>query len=242
MVNISKNGCKFYSNKVTFMDNGTEVTQYTDNVSEYETLVNKFKHLSDVNAVEVVPTTEQINRLSVVNELDLSTVEGWGSEINTFVEHGFIDPNTNSLLSNISADYSVESKKCVISKLCNELASYRFGREVGGIEYNDKIATTDRESQSTVASSMMSFLSGTLTSIDYKFKNGWETFDAETFPTFAKVIGDHVSNCFAAEKAVYVNLESMSLEDLLLKDSEDKNVVDVKAMFDEEYLELSTIV
>ncbi len=234
MVNVNKNGCKFYTKKVTFKDNGVLVTQYTNNSSEFESLINRFKHLSDITIEDVSPTTEQVSRLEVVNGLDLSMVEYWNAEITNFVMYGFIDPETNSILTEIASTYTVESKEYIIAKLSQEVASHRYEREVGGVEYNGKIATTDRESQSTVASSMMSFISGTLTSIDYKFKNGWETFDNTTFPLFVKVVGDHVSNCFAAEKIVSNRLETMLLEELTAVDDNGDKIIDTKTLFDTE--------
>lgn len=240
MVKLDKNGCSLYTKKVTFLDNGSEVVQYTDNPSEYESLVNKFKHLSNIVVEDVVATPEQAGRLEVVNALNLDLVEHWGAEIRDFVTYGYIDPETASILASIAVDYSAQSKEYVLSKLGEEVASYRYNKEVNGVEYDGMLAKTDRESQSTVASSMMAFLAGTLTSIDYKFKNGWRTFDSTTFPAFAKVVSDHVSNCFASENIVMGKLSAMSLEELLAKDAEGKQVINVGEMIETEYLSLVT--
>lgn len=241
MVKLDPNGCTFYSKKVTFLDNGVLTTQYTDNEQEYASMISKFKHLTDLKVVDVQPTPAQVERLEVLNILELDMVEHWGAEVNEFVKNGFIDPSSTSILENIADDYSVLSKECVLKQYSAQVAAYRYDVEVGGIVYDGMEVKTDRESQSTVASSMMSFMAGVLESINFKFGNGWKVFDATTFPAFAKVFSFHVGNCFASESLVMSQLQEMTLEELLAKDEDNVQVVNVQEMFDAQYQVLSTV-
>jgi len=240
MVKISSDGCSLYSKKVTFTDNGSVVVQYTDNPNEYTLLGNKFTNLSNIVVEDVVGSVEQLERLDVLNTLDLELVEYWSAEVNDFVINGYIEPETTSILASISSDYTVQSKEYIIRKLTEEIAEYRYFKEVSGVDYDGMLVKTDRESQGTISATLMSFLAGLLTTIDFKFKNGWKTFDATTFPSFAKVVGAHVSNSFVSENIVANKLTLLTLEELLAKDEEGNKLVDIKEMFDNEYLTLIT--
>lgn len=235
MVKLNKEGCSFFSKKVTFLDNGVSVTQYTDNVSEYETLINKFSHLSNLVVSDVVPTPEQEARLVVLNGLDLSLVDHWGAEVLEFVKSGYIDPTSSSILSTIADQYLAESKIYVVSNMASKIAEVRYNKEISGVDFNGLTVKTDRESQSTITSSLLSFTAGILTSINFKFVNGWQELDAAGFSALAMTVAGHVNKCFTAEKAVLAKLNDLQLEDLIAKTPDGKQVVDIDSMFTSEY-------
>jgi len=235
MVKLNKEGCSFFSKKVTFLDNGVSVTQYTDNVSEYETLINKFSHLSNLVVSDVVPTPEQEARLVVLNGLDLTLVDYWGAEVSKFVEYGYIDPTSPSFLSTIADQYSAESKAYVISNMASKIAEIRYNKEISGVDFNGLTVKTDRESQSTITSTLLSFTTGILTSVNFKFVNGWQELDAAGFSALAMTVARHINKCFTAEKAVLAKLNDMKLEDLVAKTPDGKQIIDIDNMFTSEY-------
>lgn len=229
MVRLNKNGCAFYKVKKTFKEYGEDRVIYCDNK---DMSLFRNTNVTDVSILEIVPNSDQIDRLNVLNTLDLSQIENWNTEVTDFVVYGYIAPDANSVLSTIKVDYETTTKQRLLEIHGAKLASIRYNKEVEGVEFNGKIAHTDRSAQSSIASAMLAFSAGVLTETNFKFKSGWETFDTTTFVPLAKTVSQHVSKCFNAEKLVVDELELLDIVTLAEQNEDGDYVVDITTMFE----------
>lgn len=235
MVKVKSTGCEFFKTKIMFKEYDEQRIMYCDNVN-FATIFRSSNNsnITDFSRVEIVPSPEQTDRLNVLNNLDLTHIENWTSEVRDFVEFGFISPRANSVIKTLKDSYLVETKKYLTDRHSSELAAIRYDREISGIDYNGKNVHTDRSAKASITSTVLSFNSGVLTQTDFKFKNGWETVTLETFMPIAQAVGSHVSKCFTAEKNVLTLLEAKTIDELSEVDEDNKPVVNVLNLFEEE--------
>lgn len=111
----------------------------------------------------------------------------------------------------------------------DEIAQARWGAETGGVEFNNVLIATDRESQSTltgaITTAMFKILSEALPSttqevlapvldaipdkVNWKGKNAWiEEADAMMLLSMGLVVRNHVQACFDRENALKVLVDS----------------------------------
>ena len=94
-------------------------------------------------------------------------------------------------------------------------AAIRYKHEIDGVIYNGSIIHTDRESQSSLASSKI--LSDLIPDalIDWKSSNGWITVNRDTIITIGKVLGTYVQQCFSYERHISDMLDAAEdIEDI----------------------------
>ncbi|CUH68703.1 hypothetical protein TG4357_03747 [Thalassovita gelatinovora] len=90
------------------------------------------------------------------------------------------------------------------------LADLRWQRETGGLDIagGARIVTT-RESQAQIASTVQSISAGLISEpIDWKLASGWQQLSAAEILSIAGAVADHVKRCFAAEKAISVQMDA----------------------------------
>lgn len=81
-----------------------------------------------------------------------------------------------------------------------EIASWRYAQEVGGINVGGAVIRTDRGSQATVGSALASFQNGFVSSIDWKAANGWIKVNQEQLTDIGAAVAVHVQACFSHER------------------------------------------
>lgn len=109
-----------------------------------------------------------------------------------------------------------------------ELAALRWRRETGGIALPDgsQVSTT-RESQAQITSAVNSLQNGLIVEpVSWKLASGWADLSGVQVTAVAGAVADHVKRCFAAERAVQVQMEALA----------DLTGFDIEAVFDAAYL------
>jgi hypothetical protein len=83
----------------------------------------------------------------------------------------------------------------------DQLAEWRYMKEVAGVFVGGARIRTDRQSQATVTAALISLSQGLATSIDWKAEGGvWVTLGLPQITDIAGAVVQHVQLCFSAEK------------------------------------------
>jgi hypothetical protein len=92
----------------------------------------------------------------------------------------------------------------------DELATYRWEKEVGGINYGGLPIATDDRSKLMINGAYNKAIDEADPTATRKFKatGGFVTVDNATIIAVALAVADHVQKCFDAEEIVYNNIES----------------------------------
>ena len=220
MVKLSNSGSEFYYNKITFEDETGPKEVYTDNVSEYQIMAEKFSNrIKNMQVFTVEPTQEQIDRLAIVNkQANGQDVEGWSKQINTFVEHGYLDHTCPEFLKSQISKFRETSKAYLVKKLKAILSLHKTEKEQGGCVFQNSLIKTDSDSQAKITGTLIMMQSGAIPTVDFKAANGWLTLNAEQFKQLALAVATHAQVCFKAESIVIGELESKTLDDLVALD------------------------
>lgn len=84
-----------------------------------------------------------------------------------------------------------------------ELASWRYEKEVGGINLGGATIDTDRDSQGKITSAYVALREGMVTSIDFKAKGGvWVTLGIAEVEPMAQAVVRHIQGMFTLEKEI----------------------------------------
>lgn len=228
MVNLANGKAEFYQCKVSYYDNGELKSEYTNNPSLYTEMVNNYKYLSNCTVEAVTYTLEQKGRLEEFNalltdEVVNSGLEGQRQIINNFIENGYVDSNCPDYMKSLLSSYEANSKTILTTKLSKQLSSFKTEKEYGGAYYGEYELATDLESQSKVSSVFMSINAGLVSTVDFKFKNGYVNMTAEEFQKVAVFLLAHVQACFTAESMVKDSFANMTFDELLALDPDNVN-------------------
>lgn len=217
MVNLNNNGSSFYTTKITFIDNGEEKEVYTDNPSIYEIMFNTDKTRFLLVYQEVVkPTEDQVKRLKILNDNSKGQeVEGFGEQINLFVQYGYVDSTCPVYLDKYRSEYKESSKNYLLSKYKKLLSAYKSNKEQDGCLFMDQMVKTDEASQAKITGTLVMMNTGALDTIDFKTATGWLTLNKEAFTKLALTVASHVQVCFSTENSVMNTLKDKSLEELI---------------------------
>lgn len=220
MVNLKSTGSSFYYSKITFEDNGETKVVYTDNVSEYQNMAVQFAdRIRNMVVENFEPTEEQKARLEVLNtQGNGQNVEGYGEQLNKFVEFGYLDFNCPEFMKSQIQKYRETSKAYLISKFKSILSQHKTEKEQGGCVYDNNLIKTDAESQAKITGTLIMMQSGSIPTVDFKAANGWLTLDASQFQQLALSVATHVQVCFKAESQVLAEIQKKTLDDLVVMD------------------------
>lgn len=230
-------GWLFYNNRISYTEtvNNSVVKTFTDKPSLYEDMVNKNPHMFSGFVNELIePTEEQIKRLEEINKLKLEHPYSYEHIFQEYVESGYMAPTEDENLVKLYKKAKNSSKKELIKEILAILSSVKTEKEQGGITFEGMTVSTDTESQSKISSTLLGFMSGMITEVEFKFKNGFKTLDKEQFIKLAKATIDHVQYCFKAEMLCKEELDSKSVEDLDSLDELDE----ITEWFNNKYNEL----
>lgn len=215
MVNVKKEGCAFYSTKVSFKDSGEQRVAYVDDTTDHLNLFDRSARYTDISITKVSPTVEQASRLEAINSEDLELAELWSSDVNDYIQYGYVKNSEVPVVGKFYEDSIETSKQHLLSIIGEKVAEHRYNKEVNGAKYGEFIVKTDRESQATITSTVVALQAGLVSNVEFKFQNGWKTLDTTEFFNVAKIISEHVNNCFKAENATLTTLGNLPLEELI---------------------------
>jgi len=197
----------------TILDDTSGVLEKFCNKSQLSDTLAGLGNAQVHSVTPVVVTAAMEDRLEHVNK---QKMDGrYLNELSNFVRYGFIHPTAvGSFLKDDRDDYLVETKEYLLKLHKDILAKHRHQVEVGGITHGTHQVHTDREAQSAIATTVASFQNGMLESIDYKFKNGWGTFNKAEFLKLALAVQSHVTEVFSIEKSVAEDLAELTPAEL----------------------------
>ncbi len=215
MVNVKKEGCTFYSTKVSFKDSGEQRVAYVDDTTDHLNLFDRSARYTDISITKVSPTVEQASRLEAINSEDLELAELWSSQVNDYIQYGYVKNSEVPVVGKFYEDSIETSKRHLLNKISEKVAEHRYNKEVNGANYGTYIVKTDRESQATITSTVVALQAGLVSNVEFKFQNGWKTLDTTEFFNVATIISGHVNNCFKAENTTLTTLGNLPLEELI---------------------------
>lgn len=236
MIDITNNVFEFFKHKVILMENGLKYIAYTNNIEEYISIIKNNIHIKLIDANIITPNKSQVERLDILNKtVNISDSAYWISEINQFVEHGFIHPNTMSILSSMMNEYTDSSREYIISQKIDELSAYRYKKETSGVVFMDDEISTERDHITNMHNLLRNLELEFLNTLCFKTKTKWVNYSIDEFKELMKVASIHIENCFLSERIVFEKLNDMSLHELLSKDEDGNNSINIENMFDETY-------
>lgn len=239
MIDISNKVFDFYKYRIKVMENGIEYISYTNDIEDYIKAVESNIYVKIIEINIFTPTKAQLERLEVLNKnINISDSAYWISDINQFVEYGFIDPDTISVLSSIASEYTETSRSYILNQKINELSEYRYGKEISGVVFNNNEISTDRNNRNTMNDLLRTLELGFLNTICYKTGSNWIEYSLDEFMDLMRVISIHIENCYLAERIVFDNLNNMSLNELLSKNEDGTDFTNIENMFEEAYISL----
>lgn len=107
-----------------------------------------------------------------------------------------------------------EAEQYVVSKnkeiLKKDLASYRYGKEVEGINFGGVIISTDREAQAQFNAAYSAMKEGLTDSISWKGNDKWVEIDGVLAKEIAGMTVLHVQKCFKCEKSLFEDIDSLN--------------------------------
>lgn len=255
MINIVVNQVthkfEFYKCKVSWKENGVSLEEYTNTPSLLEQTIRNQSRQSTIESFEItthVPTDEQKTRLKEINDITTDQyIDGFIQHVNDFVNTGYID-NTypEFMVTALLKKYEDVSKKILLKDYSSKLAAIRYDKEVSGVEFMGKKVKTDRESQSTITSTVVLFNSGSMNSVDFKCDNNeWLlALTKESFMLLAAAVSGHVNACFKAEALTNNILAEYPLDKLVdgIKENQDieekEDKLNLEELYNETYLEV----
>ncbi len=215
MVNVKKEGCEFFSKKISFRDSGEQRIAYVNDTTDHLNLFDRSARYTDISITNVSPTVEQASRLEAINSEDLELAEIWSSVVNDYIQYGYVKNSEVPVVGKFYEDSIETSKQYLLNKISEKVAEHRYNKEVNGAKYGTYIVKTDRESQGTITSTVVALQAGLISNVEFKFQNGWKTLDTTEFFNVAMIISGHVNNCFKAENSTLTTLSSLPLEELI---------------------------
>ena len=94
--------------------------------------------------------------------------------------------------------------------LSADLAAYRYEQEVGGVSLpNGMEVRTDRETRASITEAVNALEAGLMIApIPWKLATGWADLTHNDLKGIAAAVAAHVQACFAAERAVQVQIDA----------------------------------
>lgn len=218
MIEVKNNAFKFAKYKVTFKDEDVTRTNYTSDRKQYENLVARWGHLTDLKFENVVPTLEQKNRLDTINDIEDETKFQYPFEVNQFVQYNAVHPETDAEF--IKVFLTEETKNNTLEVLKAEMKDaarqIRWEVETGGITFNGISLRTDERSQVRVGNLISTVLADPDSQeFDFESQPGvWVTISREEAMAIGKAVSQHVQECFSRCKAIHTEIDNSSFETL----------------------------
>lgn len=247
-INPETNQYEFYNEKIEYLDNGVEVLTYTDAASIFQEAAQRFTNITNLKTEPFVPTEEQTMRLNDVNSIDnKSDLSTYIMYVDELVQFGYIPDTWPEWASHLVKKYEQSSKVYLINKYNNKLSKYKTEKEYTIINYNGFEVSTDLESQSKISSTLLGMISGMISEVNFKFKNGFKVLNKEEFQKMSSFIMGHVQICFTSESSCKERIKNMSLSELknikidetennMPNASEEKdNKISLRDMFEQTY-------
>lgn len=117
----TNNQYAFYTLQISLTDNAEPRTIYSDESESFNEMLRNFPRLANLVVKPITPSTEQSDRLEVLNSITAENKEQWNSECILFVQFGVIKEDTPcDFLSEIRLDYEEITQKALLYKLSEE--------------------------------------------------------------------------------------------------------------------------
>lgn len=218
--------------KVTYTQKGKQVVKYTDRVEDYASMAKMDPSINHFHSEPVSLTSEQQDRLNYINtqNIDPNELVTYIKEYSSFVSLGYVDNDCNvPLLIQLRDNYKDSAKISLLGALEEINKDCRQKKEANGVKFRDVIVDTDRDAQSSIASSILLLTSQDgrpplMETIDFKCQNSQflSKLTLDDVLEMSAVVSSYVQACYTTEARVMAFFASLENEDLIkyLKDSE----------------------
>ena len=163
-------------------------------------------HLSSIGFEELViePFPQDAPRFTQVERATPVLTNGVWTQgyTQTPIEDTLADATENGVTTTVAQQIAsiLEDGK---SQMLGQLATYRYDKEIAGIDVNGSSIRTDRESQATLTSAYTATLINPSTTINWKASGGsWVSLDASQVSALASAVVTHVQSCFNKEQSI----------------------------------------
>lgn len=112
---------------------------------------------------------------------------------------GAFDLEVNGIYLNCNYVIQDKTLDAIKTEARQALASMRYDKEVGGIEFGGAVVATDRSSQAMLNAAVVKANSDPAFSVDWKTQNGFVTLDSTGLIALGNAVSNHVQKCFSAE-------------------------------------------
>jgi len=218
MIEVKNNSFRFAKYKVTFKDEDVTRINYSSDRKQYENLVARWGHLTDLKFETVVPTLEQENRLDTVNNIEDGTKLQYPFEVNQFVQYNAVHPETDAEFLKVFITEETENNalKVLKTELKDAVRQIRWEVETSGVSVNGMDLRTDSNSQSRIGNLVTGVLADeTSQEFDFESQPGvWTTVSRETAIAIGKAVSKHVQACFTRCKEIHQQIDSATFETL----------------------------
>lgn len=222
MIRVREQAIRPYFNKVTLTTTSGDQIIYTDTPSTYETMVDKFKHITDCKIEAVTLTDDQQTRLNALQALVGELEEKAELEATNFVQYGYVSPIDNCKdgscapqpMLKLLAKWDGVSKNALLNVYKEKLAEIRKTREFAGVKFNGMTADTEKQDQNSINNTITVLEKTGVKTVKFKFRDGWQELDLNALILLAAKVATHVQICFEVEENIVNKLQSMSLLEL----------------------------
>ena len=211
--------------KVEYKQKGKLVVKYTDRVEDYTAMAKADPGISDFYSEPVSLTSEQQDRLNFLNSQDLDPNElvTYIKEYSSFVSLGYVDNDCQvSLLLQLREKYKDSAKISLLGALEDINKSCRQKKEANGVKFRDVVVDTDRDAQSSIASSILLLTSqngrpAIMETVDFKCQNSQflSKLTLDDMLEMSAVVSSYVQACYTTEARLMAYFSSLENDELL---------------------------
>lgn len=218
MIEVKNNAFQFAKYKVTFKDEDVTRTNYSSDRKQYENLVARWGHLTDLKFENVVPTLEQKNRLDTINDIEDEIKFQYPFEVNQFVQYNAVHPETDAEFIKVFLTEETENNALEVLKteMKDAARQIRWEVETGGISFNGISLRTDEQSQVRVGNLISTVLADP-DSLEFDFESQpgvWVTISRDEAVAIGKAVSHHVQACFTRCKELHNEISNATFETL----------------------------
>lgn len=212
------NQYKFHTLYASFLDNHKRQVKPTSDRSHWEKMVGKWGHLEDLSFISITPSPEQQHRLDVINAIPEALKDMFSYDVGMYVQYNGVGKNNESPFLEQFRTEETEGNflEAVKEGIKDDARHLRWIKEISGVTYNDMFVRTDSGSQARIGNLITSLIADdSIEYIDFEIQRGeWINLDRNTAKEIAKVVSNHVQQCFSKCKDVHEIVDNLSYEEL----------------------------
>lgn len=211
--------------KVEYKQKGKLIIKYTDRLEDYTAMSKMDPSISDFKSEPFTLGSEQQDRLNYLNQLGLTNEDIVTNikEYSSFVSLGYVESNCQlDVLLSVKEHYKDSAKISLLRTLEDQTKIARQIKEANGVKFRDVVVDTDRDAQSSIASSILLLTSqdgrpAIMTTVDFKCRNSkfLAKLTLDDMLEMSAVVSTYVQACYTTEARLMSYFSSLENDELL---------------------------